>query len=129
MEGVSMALADGMDAVDESGVTVSDISLIGGGAKSAFWRQLLSDVSGRKLSYRQGGDVGPALGAARLAQLAVNPDTAASDICFQPAIEASYSPNEAIHNAYLLKRQQFRELYYAIEPFYSAPKKHKTFTN
>ncbi len=129
IEGVSMALADGMDAVDESGVTVSDISLIGGGAKSAFWRQLLSDVSGRKLTYRKGGDVGPALGAARLAQLAVNPDTPVTEICFQPEAEASYTPSQTIHDAYLLKRQQFRELYYAIEPFYSAPKKHKTFTN
>ena len=129
IEGVSMALADGMDAVHQSGVSVSSISLIGGGAKSPFWRQLLSDISGQTLTYRKGGDVGPALGAARLAQLAVNPDKSLSDICFQPEAEAEYQPDPKVNEAYLAKRQQFRELYYAIEPFWSSPKKQKTFTN
>lgn len=119
VEGVSMALADGIDAVHQSGVTTTSISLIGGGAKSIFWRQLLSDISGYALEYREGGDVGPALGAARLAKLAANPQLAPSDVCFKPPLEASYSPQKDIHNRYLLKRQQFRELYYSVEPFFT----------
>ena len=119
IEGVSMALADGIDAVHQSGVTAKSISLIGGGARSTFWRQLLSDISGYELEYRESGDVGPALGAARLAQLAANPDADLSDICFKPKLEATYTPNKKIHDNYLNKRQKFRELYYAVETFYS----------
>lgn len=119
IEGVSMALADGIDAVHQSGVAATSISLIGGGAKSTFWRQLLSDISGYELEYREGGDVGPALGAARLAQLAANSNLSVSDVCFKPTLEATYTPNSHVHATYLNKRQKFRELYYAVETFFS----------
>lgn len=119
IEGVSMALADGIDAVHQSGVAATSISLIGGGAKSTFWRQLLSDISGYELEYREGGDVGPALGAARLAQLAANSNLSVSDVCFKPTSEATYTPNSHVHATYLNKRQKFRELYYAVETFFS----------
>ena len=75
LEGVGYALAQGMDAVHECGVAPSSIMLIGGGARSALWRQMLADISGQTLDYCQGGEVGPALGAARLAQLALEPQT------------------------------------------------------
>ncbi|WP_032096135.1 MULTISPECIES: xylulokinase [unclassified Alteromonas] len=119
IEGVSMALADGIDAVHQSGIAATSISLIGGGARSTFWRQLLSDISGYELEYREGGDVGPALGAARLAQLAANPSLDISDVCFKPTLEETYVPNSEVHVDYLSKRQKFRELYYAVEPFFS----------
>lgn len=64
-----------MDVVHDCGLKPSGITLIGGGARSSYWRQMLSDISGLQLDYRTGGDVGPALGAARLAQIAVEPGT------------------------------------------------------
>lgn len=73
VEGVSLGLAEGMAALHQSGVKPSSITLIGGGAKSEFWRQLLADVTGQSLDFRQDGDVGPALGAARLAKMACSP--------------------------------------------------------
>ncbi len=65
LEGVGYALADGMDVVHACGIKPQSITLIGGGARSAYWRQMLADISGLQLDYRTGGDVGPALGAAR----------------------------------------------------------------
>ncbi len=64
LEGVGYALADGMDVVHACGIKPQSITLIGGGARSAYWRQMLADISGQQLDYRTGGDVGPALGAA-----------------------------------------------------------------
>lgn len=61
---VGYALADGMDVVHACGIKPQSITLIGGGARSAYWRQMLADISGLQLDYRTGGDVGPALGAA-----------------------------------------------------------------
>lgn len=74
LEGVGYALAEGMDVVHSCGVTPQSVTLIGGGARSPYWRQMLADISGQTLDYRTGGDVGPALGAARLAQVAMSPD-------------------------------------------------------
>ncbi|HDL3273469.1 TPA: xylulokinase, partial [Mannheimia haemolytica] len=68
IEGVSFALAEGIEVLHETGVVADNIALIGGGAKSAYWRQLLADISGKTFEYRTSGDVGPALGAAKLAQ-------------------------------------------------------------
>lgn len=114
VQGVSMALADGIDAVHGCGIQVDGISLIGGGVKSTYWRQLLADVSGITMNYRKGGDVGPALGAARLAQMAVSPDTPVSDICPVPELIASYDPNISLKPYYDQRRQQFREYYFSV---------------
>lgn len=74
LEGVGYALADGMDVVHDCGLKPSSVTLIGGGARSPYWRQMLADISGLQLDFRTGGDVGPALGAARLTQIAMNPE-------------------------------------------------------
>ncbi|QJR81324.1 xylulokinase [Alteromonas pelagimontana] len=116
VQGVSMALSDGIDAVHSCGVQVEGISLIGGGVKSAYWRQLLADISGIPMNLRIGGDVGPALGAARLAQLAMHPEQKVASVCPIPTLEHSYQPNEALADYYLHRRQKFRELYFAVEP-------------
>jgi xylulokinase len=70
LEGVAFAFRDGMDALFDGGATLDTITVIGGGARSAYWGKILSAVLGRPLIYRDGGEVGPAYGAARLALLA-----------------------------------------------------------
>ena len=93
LEGVSFALAQGAAALHDSGLQPTEINLIGGGARSPYWRQLLADVLQRPLSFRESGDVGPALGAARLAMLALNPQTALDDICPQPPLVSQHQPS------------------------------------
>ncbi|MGR3806547.1 xylulokinase [Pasteurella testudinis] len=117
LEGVSFALAQGIDVLHESGVTADNITLIGGGAKSHYWRQLLADISGKTLEYRQGGDVGPALGAAKLAQIALNPDKEIADFCPPLVLEQIYQPNPAKQAYYQSKRARFTELYTRLKGF------------
>jgi xylulokinase len=117
VEGVSFALADCMDVLHATGLPVDSISLIGGGTRSAFWRQLLADVSGQRLEYRQGGDVGPALGAARLAQLACSPQATFADLLPSFPLEAEYQPNRQQHEIYQQQRQRFRQLYQQLKAF------------
>ncbi len=119
IQGVSMALAEGIDALHEAGEEAFTISLIGGGAKSIYWRQLLADVIGRPVSYRQGGDVGPALGAARLAQLAINPTKDIADICPEPPLVEEYHPNLSLSEYYRLRREKFHSLYQQLENSFS----------
>ena len=112
LEGVGYALAQGMDAVHECGVAPSSIMLIGGGARSALWRQMLADISGQTLDYCQGGEVGPALGAARLAQLALEPQTTL------PALTRAqrHQPHAARYQRYQPLRDTFARLYAQLAP-------------
>ncbi|MFH7827201.1 xylulokinase [Kluyvera chengduensis] len=119
LEGVGYALADGMDVVHACGVTPESITLIGGGARSPWWRQMLADISGLQLDYRTGGDVGPALGAARLAQIAVNPDKPLSDLLPQLQLEQTHYPDADLHAVYLQRRETFRKLYQRLLPLMS----------
>ncbi|VEA61162.1 Xylulose kinase [Serratia plymuthica] len=116
LEGVGFALADGMDVLHASGLQPSNITLIGGGARSPFWRQMLADISGQRLEYRTGGDVGPALGAARLAQIALNPQRPLSDLLPELPLEQLHEPDAERHRHYATRRSTFRELYTCLLP-------------
>jgi xylulokinase len=66
MEGVSYSMRDGLEILKGMGTDISRIYACGGGAKSAFWRQMLADVFGvaaRTVECTEG----PALGVAVLA--------------------------------------------------------------
>ncbi|HGN2316050.1 TPA: xylulokinase [Proteus mirabilis] len=115
LEGVSFALRQGIEVADKTGQHADNITLIGGGARSEYWRQLLADITGKTLDYRQGGDVGPALGAARLAQLAINPAHLSQIILSQPKLETRHVPNLEKHKAYQDKYNAFKKLYTLIE--------------
>ncbi|HAU5791836.1 TPA: xylulokinase [Citrobacter freundii] len=119
LEGVGFALADGMDVVHACGVQPASITLIGGGARSEYWRQMLSDISGLQLDYRTGGDVGPALGAARLAQIAMNPQRPLSDLLPQLTLEQAHYPDAGRHALYQQRRETFRLIYQQLQPLMS----------
>tara|TARA_R100000365_G_C2738706_1_gene67643 strand:- start:196 stop:1641 length:1446 start_codon:yes stop_codon:yes gene_type:complete len=70
LEGVAFGMADGFNALVESGVDVHSISVIGGGAQSTYWGRILSAVLDCPMVYRDGAATGPAYGAARLARFA-----------------------------------------------------------
>jgi len=63
MEGVTLGLAYGMDGLRQLGVEPSEIRLIGGGSKSAVWRQICADVFGCRVVTVMEAE-GAALGAA-----------------------------------------------------------------
>lgn len=119
LEGVGFALADGMDVVHACGVEPKSITLIGGGARSAYWRQMLADICGKQLDYRTGGDVGPALGAARLAQLAICKDRSYAELLPQLALEQAHHPDAERVAYYAPLRKTFRQIYQQLLPLMS----------
>ena len=114
LEGVSFAICDGFAALHSTGCEPSEITLIGGGARSAYWRQMLADITNKTLTYREGGDVGPALGAARLAQAAVNTDINIADLCPKPTLIQKHTPSADKSHYYDLKYQSFNKLYLCL---------------
>ncbi|HXK60106.1 MAG TPA: xylulokinase [Acidobacteriota bacterium] len=63
MEGVTFGLFYGMERMQELGIAPSEIRLIGGGAKSRVWRQIVADVFDRPVEC-PAIEEGPAFGAA-----------------------------------------------------------------
>lgn len=108
-----------MDVVHDCGLKPASITLIGGGARSSYWRQMLSDISGLQLDYRTGGDVGPALGAARLAQIAMNPEKPLSQLLPQLTLEQAHLPDATRHARYAERRDVFRKIYQQLLPLMS----------
>jgi xylulokinase len=119
LEGVGHGLAQGVAALQAAGAPLQAISLIGGGARSAYWSQLLADILGLPLQRRAEAEVGPALGAARLAWMAC--DQAASDeVCTEPALLAVHEPQAGRH-AFLRERgKRFAQLYRQVQPCFPA---------
>lgn len=116
LEGVAYALADGMDVLHNTGLTPKEITVIGGGARSGYWRQMLADISGQELVYRQGGEVGPALGAARLAHIACAPQTPLSDLLPELPLQQRHRPEREQFELYQSRRSVFQQLYQQLAP-------------
>jgi len=115
LEGVAFALADGLDALRDAGTRVDRLSVIGGGARSRYWGQTLAAALGTELVYLSGGEVGPALGAARLAQLAVDGGTPA-EVCVAPPVSHTIAPDAALAERLAPKLARFRDSYPRITP-------------
>ncbi|WP_116089909.1 xylulokinase [Sphingomonas crusticola] len=115
LEGVAFALADGLDALRDAGTEVSQLSVIGGGARSAYWGRIISAAVETPLVYLRGGEVGPALGAARLAQVAVD-QADPRIVCAPPPIERVIEPDSADVALLAPKKQAFRAAYPHISP-------------
>ncbi|CAG18898.1 xylulokinase [Photobacterium profundum] len=111
LEGVGFAFADGFDALHVTKNVPDEVSLIGGGARSEYWRQMLADIVGLPLVYRKGGDVGPALGAARLAMLSQSKGAMISDVCPVPEVVQRHEPDKDNQARYQAKRDVFQALY------------------
>jgi len=115
LQGVGFAFADGFAAMHKTGLLPEEVCLIGGGARSGYWRQMLADITGMKLVFRSGGDVGPALGAARLARLAIDNNLSLDEICHKPDVVESHLPNSETHTLYRQRYSKFKTIYQQLK--------------
>ena len=115
LEGVSFALRDCLELAKESGISVTRSGVCGGGAKSAFWKQLLANVLGITLHTVE-TEEGPAYGAAMLSMVAGGAyptvhDAANTLVHTREVIE----PQKDAVAYYERKYQAFRTLYSALK--------------
>jgi len=115
LEGVAMGLRDGLDALTGAGAEVGDISMAGGGSRSDAWGRIIAATLDRTLVWREGGEVGPALGAARLGRIAAG-DGDVGTVCVAPAITATVAPDLALIETMAAKQPRFRLLYRLLKP-------------
>ena len=117
LEGVAFSLLDCQNALVSAGSFVDELSLIGGGARSAMWRQIIANVLNKRLIYRDGGDVGPGLGAARLALLGEQQgqgkdiESLIAEYCTMPDVLEIHEPEASLGSYYRNKYALFQPLY------------------
>lgn len=117
LEGVCHALAQGIAALQATGVGLREVSLIGGGSRSSYWAQMLADATGLEIIRREDAAVGPALGAARLAWLCKD-DAVPADILQSPAALDRYWPQPKQRKWLQERAARFAALYESVAPLY-----------
>jgi xylulokinase len=110
LEGVAFAHADGLDALREAGTRIEALSVIGGGARSAYWGRIIAASLGVQLVYLEGGEIGAALGAARLAQIAVT-GASVAEVCVRPPVRHVIEPDPELAEKLAPKLARFRSAY------------------
>jgi len=119
LEGVGHGLAQGIAALHATGAPIGSVSVIGGGARSAYWTQMIADISGRAMVRRAEAEVGPSLGAARLAWMACD-QAAADEVCVEPQCLAVHEPQPSRHAFFAARARRFADLYQRLEPAFPA---------
>ena len=84
LEGVAFAARDNLAALSAASGPIAEVDLVGGGSRSPLWAQICADVLGIPVHRVEEGEVGAALGAARLGRLAATGEDPA-EVCKPPA--------------------------------------------
>ncbi len=115
LEGVTLALMDGMAAMqDDDAVPGSaPLALVGGGARSDLWAQLVASGLARPLWRHDASHAAAALGAARLAWLADGGSE--GDVCTVPTGAQHIDPVPAWTASLRERQARFRALYPALK--------------
>ena len=118
LEGVAYAFSDSQKVLLDAGAKIEEVSLIGGGSKSHLWAQILASVLERPIIRHVSSEIGPALGAARLAMLATDNGTI-EEICQRPLIKEIVEPYSKHVPQYRNYSNRFRRLYKILEEDFS----------
>jgi xylulokinase len=121
LEGSAFALRDILGAMRASGLEVTRLTIVGGGAKGRLWRQIKADVTGLPVRVPTNVET-TAGGAAILAAVGAGlyPDVATAAPAF-----VDYEPDEQVpdrerHELYDEAYARYRELYFAAKPLFVA---------
>ncbi|HUI76504.1 MAG TPA: FGGY-family carbohydrate kinase, partial [Bryobacteraceae bacterium] len=118
LEGVSYSQKDCLDIVEELSGTVESVRVSGGGARSAFWRQMLADVFGKRVAVLETQE-GSAYGAALLALAGTGQYGSTEDVCKAAIHEIeSIEPRTREQNVYAQGHRLYHSLYPALRGFF-----------
>jgi xylulokinase len=120
IEGVSYSQRDCLDIIEGLGVPVSSVRASGGGARSAFWRQLLADILGKRI-VTLATQEGSAYGAALLALVAGGEYGSVPEVCRVAIREVNaVEPRPEAAEFYRRGHAVYQSLYPALRPFYGS---------
>jgi xylulokinase len=119
LEGSAYALMDILEAMRNAGLEVRRLTIVGGGAKGALWRQIKADVTGLPVRVPTSVET-TATGAAILAAVGSGVHSSVAE-----AVDAfvAYQPDEQLpdperHERYADAYRRYRDLYFALKPVF-----------
>jgi len=118
VEGVTFGLLDGWQALASPPGSVASLALVGGGARSALWGQMLASALGVPLAVGIASATAGALGAARLAWLADGGRL--DEVCQPVTAERTFEPDGDEAELLRVRHVRFRSLYPALAPSFHA---------
>ena len=121
LEGVCYAMCDAQHALAGAGTRIAEADLLGGGARSPHWCQLLADVLNIPLHAVMQSEIGCAVGAARLAAMALRggDNASVSEIATRPSRLATYEPRADAVAHHAARYTQWQQLYRLSHEFQS----------
>jgi len=120
LEGVSYSQKDCLEIIEQMGAPVTSIRVSGGGARSAFWRQMLADIFGKRVVVLETQE-GSAYGAALLALVGTGAYASVEEVCGAAIGEVdSVEPRPAEQRIYERGHRRYQSLYPALRDFYRA---------
>jgi xylulokinase len=118
IEGVCYSQRDCLDIVEALGVEATSVRASGGGARSAFWRQLLADTLNKRVVTLETQE-GSAYGAALLALAGTGEYASVQEVCHAAIHETeSVSPNAGDAAFYEKGHRVYQALYPALKTVY-----------
>ena len=119
LEGSAYALRDILEAMKGAGLDVRRLTMVGGGAKGALWRQIKADVTGLPVRVPTSVET-TATGAAILAAVGSGLHASIADavdafVAYEPEEQR---PDPERHRAYEEAYRRYRELYFALKPVF-----------
>ncbi|GBC92446.1 Xylulose kinase [bacterium HR15] len=118
LEGVVFGLRDSFEILQAMGIEIREVRMTGGGARSALWRQILSDVTGYPL-YTLQAEEGPAFGVALLAGVGTGVWSSVPEACEAVVRLAERTePNPRYRETYERVYTWYRQLYPALRPLF-----------
>jgi xylulokinase len=120
IEGVTYSLRDCLAIMEEQGVGVKQIRATGGGARSAFWRQMQASVLGKTV-VSMAADEGPAYGVALLAAVGAGEFGNIAEAC-EATVKTTgqVKPVAATHRQYDKGFAIYQQLYRSLRNDYRA---------
>ena len=120
LEGVGFALADSFGLMQGMGIDATEVRVMGGGARSAVWKQILADITGRP-HVTLNVDEGPAYGAALLAGVSQGVWSSIEEACSAALVPGQpVSPNPSDHSAYRSLHEFYTSLYTSLKDRFEA---------
>ena len=120
LEGITYGMAEQTRIFTEMGLSMKTIRLTGGGAQSAFWRQLQADVYGKPVATVNSAE-GPAFGVAILAGVGTGVWKSVPAACKQIVKETkTLKPDPAAKKAYARRVDTYQSLYPALKDVFPA---------
>jgi xylulokinase len=117
LEGVGFGLLDALNAVQSAGAQVNACALVGGGARSEYWAQLLANILDRQIYTLHGSELSACIGAAKLGFLAVGKGAALLQLGMP--VKARYLPDAQTQAALQARYLKFRGLLSAAKDLHA----------